>query len=61
MSEDRITIQESDAYIENALDIGVDVVHISDDWGMNDAMLFSPSSCTSRTGIAYLCPPGKSR
>ncbi len=29
-------------YIENAVEIGVDVVHVSDDWGMNHAMLFSP-------------------
>lgn len=29
-------------YIENALEIGVDVVHVSDDWGMNGTMLFSP-------------------
>ena len=29
-------------YIENAVEIGVDVIHVSDDWGMNDAMLFSP-------------------
>ncbi|MBI3910290.1 MAG: hypothetical protein HY320_05075 [Armatimonadetes bacterium] len=29
-------------YIENALAIGVDVVHVSDDWGMNGRMLMSP-------------------
>lgn len=29
-------------YIQNALDAGVDVIHVSDDWGMNNAMLFSP-------------------
>ena len=29
-------------YIENALEIGVDVIHVSDDWGMNQALLFSP-------------------
>jgi uroporphyrinogen decarboxylase len=29
-------------YIENALAIGVDVIHISDDWGMNGRMLMRP-------------------
>jgi len=29
-------------YAENCLELGVDVIHISDDWGMNNAMLFSP-------------------
>ncbi len=29
-------------YAENCLSLGVDVIHISDDWGMNNAMLFSP-------------------
>lgn len=29
-------------YIENALEIGIDVVHISDDWGMDNRMLMSP-------------------
>ncbi len=29
-------------YIENAIEIGIDVIHVSDDWGMNDTMLFSP-------------------
>lgn len=31
-------------YAENCLDLGVDVIHISDDWGMNNAMLFSPKA-----------------
>ena len=31
-------------YIENAVEIGVDVIHVSDDWGMNGAMLFSPKT-----------------
>lgn len=31
-------------YIENAVAIGVDVIHVSDDWGMNGAMLFSPKT-----------------
>lgn len=30
------------AYAENCIDIGADVIHVSDDWGQNDAMLFSP-------------------
>jgi uroporphyrinogen decarboxylase len=29
-------------YVDNALDIGIDVVHVSDDWGQDGAMLFSP-------------------
>jgi len=29
-------------YADNCIDVGVDVVHISDDWGRNDAMMFSP-------------------
>ncbi|MCC6443456.1 MAG: hypothetical protein IT210_08365 [Armatimonadetes bacterium] len=29
-------------YIDNCLDIGVDVIHVSDDWGMNNALLFRP-------------------
>lgn len=29
-------------YIEHVVEIGVDVIHVSDDWGMNDALLFSP-------------------
>jgi len=29
-------------YAENCLELGVDVIHISDDWGMNNALLFSP-------------------
>jgi uroporphyrinogen decarboxylase len=29
-------------YAENCLDLGVDVIHISDDWGMNQALLFRP-------------------
>lgn len=31
-------------YIENAVEIGADVIHVSDDWGMNGAMLFSPKT-----------------
>ena len=31
-------------YAENCLELGVDVIHISDDWGMNNAMLFSPKT-----------------
>lgn len=31
-------------YAENCLDLGVDVIHISDDWGMNNALLFSPKA-----------------
>lgn len=31
-------------YAENCLELGVDVIHISDDWGMNKAMLFSPKT-----------------
>ncbi|MCS7192777.1 MAG: hypothetical protein NZ937_07340 [Armatimonadetes bacterium] len=34
--------QWSAQYAENCLELGVDVIHISDDWGMNNAMLFSP-------------------
>lgn len=29
-------------YAENCLDLGADVIHISDDWGMNQALLFRP-------------------
>jgi len=32
----------SSEYVDHCIDIGVDVIHISDDWGRNDAMLFSP-------------------
>jgi uroporphyrinogen decarboxylase len=32
------------AYAENCIDIGADVIHISDDWGRNDAMMFSPET-----------------
>lgn len=31
-------------YAENCLELGVDVIHISDDWGMNNTMLFSPGT-----------------
>jgi uroporphyrinogen decarboxylase len=30
------------SYVDHCIDIGVDTIHISDDWGRNDAMLFSP-------------------
>jgi uroporphyrinogen decarboxylase len=29
-------------YVDNTLDLGIDVPHISDDWGQNKALLFSP-------------------
>lgn len=29
-------------YAVNCLDLGADVIHISDDWGMNQALLFRP-------------------
>lgn len=29
-------------YVDNTLDLGIDVPHISDDWGQNNALLFSP-------------------
>jgi len=29
-------------YVDNCLEIGVDVIHVSDDWGMNRALLFRP-------------------
>jgi len=31
-------------YAENCLDLGADVIHISDDWGMNHAMMFRPQT-----------------
>lgn len=32
------------AYIDNVLDLGCDVIHISDDWGSNRGLLFSPEA-----------------
>lgn len=29
-------------YVDNSIDLGIDVPHISDDWGQNNALLFSP-------------------
>jgi uroporphyrinogen decarboxylase len=29
-------------FVDNTLDLGIDVPHISDDWGQNNALLFSP-------------------
>ncbi len=31
-------------YAENCLELGVDVIHVSDDWGMNNALLFRPQA-----------------
>ena len=31
-------------YAQNCLQLGADVIHISDDWGMNDAMMFRPQT-----------------
>ena len=31
-------------YIHNVMDLGVDMVHISDDWGSQKSLLFSPKS-----------------
>lgn len=36
--------QWSARYAENCLALGADVVHISDDWGMNGALLFRPQT-----------------
>jgi uroporphyrinogen decarboxylase len=30
------------AFAHNCLDLGVDMVHVSDDWGAQDALMFSP-------------------
>jgi len=30
-------------YVDNCLDLGCDVIHVSDDWGMNKKLLFNPS------------------
>ncbi|MFQ6132869.1 MAG: uroporphyrinogen decarboxylase family protein, partial [Armatimonadota bacterium] len=30
------------SYVDNCLELGVDVVHISDDWGENQRLMFSP-------------------
>ncbi len=30
------------SYVDNVLDLGIDVPHISDDWGQNNTLLFSP-------------------
>lgn len=29
-------------FVDNCVEIGADTIHISDDWGRNDAMMFSP-------------------
>ncbi|MGQ9541014.1 MAG: uroporphyrinogen decarboxylase family protein [Armatimonadota bacterium] len=31
-------------YAENCLELGADVIHISDDWGMNNALMFRPQT-----------------
>ncbi len=31
-------------YAENCLQLGADVIHISDDWGMNNALMFRPQT-----------------
>ncbi|HDS74542.1 MAG TPA: hypothetical protein ENN56_03285 [Firmicutes bacterium] len=40
------------AYAEYCIDVGADVIHISDDWGRNDAMLFSPATWHKIVGPA---------
>lgn len=34
--------QWAQRYVDNCLDIGCDVIHVSDDWGMNQRLLFKP-------------------
>lgn len=36
--------QWSARYAENCLELGADVIHISDDWGMNHALMFRPQT-----------------
>jgi len=31
-------------YIQNCIDLGIDMVHISDDWGAQNSLLFSPQA-----------------
>jgi len=35
-------------YIDNALDLGADVIHVSDDWGSNRGLLLSPETLRSQ-------------
>ena len=39
----RIAVWAS-AYADHCIDVGVDTIHISDDWGRNNALMFSPGA-----------------
>lgn len=38
----RRQVEWTSAYANNCLDLGVDMIHVSDDWGMQTGLLFSP-------------------